>query len=252
MLNPLQHDSLGGARHGFFSRRGGLSTGLYQSLNCGLGSEDTLDTVHKNLHRVQQYLGAESLMTLRQIHSTRVVTVTEDDDFSTRLEADALVTQQSGIALGVLSADCAPILFSDPVAGIVAAAHAGWKGALSGIAEATVTAMCALGAECHRISAVIGPSIAQASYEVDADFRTVFMQKNSAFAVFFHQGVREHHYQFDLEGFLLVRLQEMSLGAVSSLGVDTYPEENGYFSFRRCTHRCEADYGRQVSAIMLD
>ena len=252
MLEPLQHDSLSGTGHGFFNRHGGLSTGLYQSLNCGLGSQDDPVSVQANLHLVEQQLRAKHLVTLRQIHSTRVVTVTEEYDYNNRMEADALVTNQSGIALGVLSADCAPILFSDPTSGVVAAAHAGWKGALHGVAEATVAAMCALGAEHQRISAVVGPSIAQASYEVDAHFRDHFIQKNSTFAAFFHEGIRDHHYQFDLEGFLIVRLQEMSLGVVSGLGVDTYPEQNGYFSFRRCTHRLEADYGRQISAIMLD
>lgn len=251
MPNALCHDALKATPHGFFGRYGGFSTGLYQSLNCGLGSADSPEAVHRNLDSVQDHFGAESLRTLRQIHSNRVVTVTENHDGMTRPEADALVTRQPGIALGVLSADCAPILFADSVSGVIGAAHAGWKGALSGIAEATVAAMCALGAEARCIVAVIGPAIARISYEVDADFRARFLEQDSACAACFDSGKRTGRYQFDLEAFLLDRLQAMALKTVSCLGVDTYPAQNGYFSCRRCTHQNEADYGRQISAIML-
>ena len=250
MPNALHHPTLAAMRHGFFNRHGGHSTGLYTSLNCGLGSADQTETVQKNLATVQQHLRAQSLVTLRQIHSTKVVTVTAEYDLSTRAAADALVTKQSGIALGVLSADCAPILFADTTSGIIAAAHAGWKGALHGIADATVAAMCALGAERTQIAAVVGPAIATVSYEVDADFRKRFLQQDAHYASFFDQGKQKGRYQFNLEGFLVEKLRSMSLGAVSGLGVDTYPEDHGYFSFRRCTHRSEADYGRQISAIM--
>ena len=250
--HPEQHDSLSGVNHGFYSSHGGYSSGVYQSLNCGLGSQDDPCCVQANLGLVQECFGANHLLTLRQIHSIKVATITAASDFSLRLEADALVTKEPKVALGVLSADCAPILFADKTAGVIGAAHAGWKGAFDGIAEATVAAMCALGAEPYRIAAVVGPCIAKASYEVDACFRKNFMRENPDFTDFFVRGVREGHYQFDLEGFLLARLQEMSLDTVAGLGLDTYPRDNGYFSFRRCTHGAEADFGRQISAIMLD
>lgn len=251
MLEPQKHPNLHGMTHGFFSRQGGHSTGLYESLNCGLGSNDNPENVEKNLGSVQQHLRAHSLVTLRQIHSAQVVTVEENDDFSARPEADALVTRRSGVALGVLSADCAPILFADTVAGVVGAAHAGWKGALYGIAEATVAAMCALGAQKHAITAIVGPAIAQTSYQVDACFRQQFLRQDQNFAQFFDHGGQNDRYQFDLEGFLVAKLQGMSLGFVSGLGIDTYPVQNGYFSFRRCSHRHEVDYGRHISAIAL-
>ncbi len=250
--HPVKHGSLNGVVHGFFYCYGGFSSGLYQSLNCGLDSQDDSDCVQANLHLVQQNLRAEHLLTLRQVHSTKVATITATSDFSIRAESDALVTKEPKIALGVLSADCAPILFADKIAGVIGAAHAGWKGALGGIAEATVAAMCDLGAERHRIAAVVGPCIAKASYEVDARFRERFTAQNPEFSEFFACGAREDYYQFDLEGFLLARLQKMSLSTVVGLGIDTYPRQNGYFSFRRSTHHNEADYGRQISAIMLD
>jgi len=240
-------------RHGFFTRRGGVSGGIYASLNCGPGSEDDKANVGENRRRVAHALGQGSapLLTLYQVHSHHAVTVTAPFDDGERPHADALITNRPGLVIGVLTADCAPVLFADIEAGVIAAAHAGWKGALTGVIGSTVTEMVKLGARPANIRAAIGPAIAQASYEVSSDFRSHFLDHDPAFGRFFAEGDRAQHWQFDLEGFVADRLAEAGVGIIDPLGLDTYGNDGDFFSYRRTTHRREADYGRQVSAIVL-
>ena len=235
-----------GVAHGFFSRRGGVSTGQYDSLNCGPGSGDEAAHVAENRRRAAAALGLDVLRTCYQVHGTRVVTV-EDDATETRVEADALVSRARGIALGVLTADCAPVLFHDPAAGVIGAAHAGWRGALAGVVEETVAAMEALGAARNSLRAVVGPCIAQASYEVGPDFPEAFRDGNA----FFEAGLRAGHWQFDLPGYVMARLARLGIGEAVALGHDTYDDEERFFSYRRSCHRGENDYGRCLSAIAL-
>lgn len=238
-----------GIAHGFFGRSGGVSRGLYNSLNCGLGSADNADHVGENRRRVQQALGAKALCTLYQVHSASVVMV--ETPWDAGPQADAMVSTAKGIALGILSADCAPVLLADGEAGVIGAAHAGWKGALSGVIEATVAAMEKLGARRERIAAAIGPCISQANYEVGADFRQRFVAADSAHGRYFAPGSRVQHHQFDLEAFAADRLHRAGVDNVSRLSACTYARESDFFSFRRATHRGETDYGRELSAIML-
>ena len=239
-----------GIAHGFFSSEGGVSTGLYASLNCGPGSRDDPDAVAQNRHRVAQALGPDvQLVSLSQVHSATVHLV---PFWEGRPEGDAMVTKTPGLALGILTADCAPVLFADAQARVIGAAHAGWKGAIGGVLEATVAAMEALGARKERIKAAIGPCISQAHYEVGFDFRDRFLaQGGLRMRRFFVPSDKEGHYRFDLEGYAAYRLETAGIGGVEKLGVCTYPPENGYFSYRRTTHRGEPDYGRQISAIVL-
>ncbi len=243
----------GRIRHGFFTREGGVSKGIYESLNCGLGSDDDPASVAENRHRVAASLGKDDtpLLTLYQIHSNHAVTVTEPFATDARPEADAMVTNRPGVILSILTADCAPVLFADAEAGVVGAAHAGWKGALTGVIEATVSAMEALGATRARIAAAIGPAIAQDSYEVSDAFRTQFLNADPANAAFFGPGARDGHWQFDLEGFVTSRLAAAGIETIDALGRDTYNDPALFFSYRRATHAREPDYGRQISAIML-
>jgi YfiH family protein len=240
-------------RHGFFTRRGGVSGGIYASLNCGPGSEDDRTHVAENRCRVAQALGQDSasLLTLYQVHSHHAVTVTAPFEDGARPHADALVTNRPGLVIGVLTADCAPVLFADAEAGVIAAAHAGWKGALTGIIGSTVAEMEKLGARPANIRAAIGPAIAQASYEVSDDFRGHFLDHDPAFGQFFVEGIRAGHWQFDLQGFVTNRLEDAGVGLIDPLGLDTYVNDGDFFSYRRTTHRREPDYGRQVSAITL-
>lgn len=240
-------------RHGFFGRDGGVSDGIYTSLNCGYGSSDTREAVRENRTRVagEMGVGHDDLLTVFQIHSPDVVEVTGTWDVLHPPKADAMVTKTRGIAVAVLAADCAPILFADADAGVVGAAHAGWKGALTGVAQATVEAMETLGAERKNIAAAVGPCIAQASYEVGPEFRDSFLATDPAFEVWFATG-RDGRFQFDLTGFVASRLEATGIGAVERLDIDTYPEKNRQFSYRRATHREEPGYGRAVSAIVLD
>ena len=244
----------GGApiRHGFFGRTGGVSGGIYASLNCGFGSDDTRGAVAENRRRVATTLGLgpERLCTLYQVHGAEVVHVTDPDDVRSR-RADAMVTSTPGIALGVLTADCAPILFADAQAGVIGAAHAGWKGALAGVAEATVEAMSGLGARRDRIVAVIGPCIAQTSYEVGPEFRQCFVEADPQNVRFFADSVRSGHAMFDLPGYLLTRLARLDLKASRWTGHDTCGDSERFFSYRRSVHRGEDDYGRMVGAISL-
>lgn len=242
----------GGVRHGFFDRTGGVSDGIYATRNCGFGSDDDHDAVAENRRRVTGALGVanDRLCTLYQIHSDLVVTVREPNDVAGQ-KADAMVTGEPGIALGVLTADCAPILFADRQTMIVGAAHAGWKGALVGVAEATVEAMVSLGAKREDIAAVIGPCIAPESYEVGPEFRERFIEAGTANARFFTESERAGHAMFDLPGYLLARLSLLGLRSASWTGQDTCGDSDRFFSYRRSVHRNEPDYGRQVAAIAV-
>jgi YfiH family protein len=245
-----------GIAHGFFGREGGVSTGIYESLNCGPGSKDAPEAVAENRRRVAAAFipGGEppQLVSLNQIHSAIARTLpawgAEDGK---RLEGDAMVTATPGLALAILTADCAPVLLADPKAKVIGAAHAGWKGALGGVLEATLEAMEKLGAQRMRVQAVIGPCISQDAYEVGWDFRDRFLELGLKHRRFFVPSDKEGHYRFDLPGYTAHRLTAAGVGSVESPGVCTYPPENGYFSFRRTTHAGEPDYGRQISAIVL-
>ena len=257
----LEADNLkqSGIAHGFFGRRGGVSTGVYESLNCGPGSGDARASVIENRSRVCEALGVASLVNAGQIHGTRAVTVTKawpigetpEDDKKFIPLGDALVTATPGIALGILTADCGPVLFADAGARVIGAAHAGWKGALGGVVRSTIEAMEALGADRRKIAAAIGPCIAQSNYEVGPEFHAQFLADNSENARFFMESDRPGHHRFDLEGFVAERLQAAGIKDICALSADTYAREDDFFSFRRTTHRSESNYGRQVSAIVL-
>ena len=238
------------ARHGFMGRTGGVSTGLYASLNVGLGSDDDPANVMTNRARaVAAVAPGAHLVTLHQAHSARVVDAGDWAD-AARPEADGLVTGQPGLALGILTADCAPVLFEDDVAGVIGAAHAGWKGAFTGVLEATVSAMERLGASRSRIVAAIGPCIARRSYEVDDAFRARFLEAGSRNEAFFADG-RPGHAHFDLEGYCAARLADAGVERVEALGLDTRSDPVRFFSYRRTTLVGEPDYGRQLSLISL-
>jgi purine-nucleoside/S-methyl-5'-thioadenosine phosphorylase / adenosine deaminase len=234
--------------HGFFGRDGGVSQGVYASLNCGPGSRDDPKAVAENRARASAALGSGlRLVTLGQIHSAIVHPVGAVWDFGVKQEGDGLVTDRLGVALGILTADCAPVLFADPEASVIGAAHAGWKGAVAGVLENTVAVMEKLGARRGQIVAAIGPAISQANYEVGADMRARFDAGDDRF---FTPG-RAGHFHFDLPGYAAHRLRRAGVEKIADLGLCTYPMEAGFFSFRRTTHRGEADYGRELSAIAL-
>ncbi len=248
----LTDAALAGIPHGFFTRKGGVSGGLYASLNCGWGSDDNKEHVAENRSRVAAKLGTtlDKFCSLYQIHGREVVTV-EKPWLRTELpKADAMVTKVKGIAIGVLAADCAPVLFADAKAGVIGAAHAGWKGALAGVLQSTVEAMCALGASKANIAAAIGPCIAQRSYEVGAEFRDNLVKETAENGAFFRESATGS-LLFDLRGYARFKLALAGITRINTLENDTYSEEYDFFSFRRTTHRREPDYGRQVSAIML-
>lgn len=247
-----------GIAHGFFGREGGVSQGIYASLNCGPGSRDDPAAVAENRTRVQAALGADALLSLSQVHSAVVHTMpmwearpSQPREGAGRFEGDGMVTATPRLALGILTADCAPVLFADPKARVIGAAHAGWKGAHGGVLEATLDAMEKLGASRAGISAAIGPCISQQNYEVGFDFRDRFLEHGLRMRKFFVPSDKEGHYRFDLEGYVAHRLVAAGTGSVEKLGICTYPPQNGFFSFRRTTHAGEPDYGRQISAIML-
>lgn len=245
-------ESCDGIRHGFFTRQGGVSKGMYGSLNCGLGSRDDAESVRQNRALVAETLGvpAGRLLTLYQIHSARAVIVDKPWN-GEAAEADALVTRTPGLAMGTLTADCAPILLCDPQARVIAAAHAGWRGALSGIAEATMAVMEELGAKRERVVAVIGPSISQRAYEVGSDYVDRFLAEEPASETFFMTDESSGEPHFDLSGYVAERLSRAGVGSVSDLGLCTYCDETRLFSYRRSQHHGEEDYGRQISAIVL-
>jgi YfiH family protein len=241
-------------RHAFFTRRGGVSGGLFASLNCGFGSGDDPDDVARNraIAAAHLDLAPERLVSCHQIHGTEVVTVERPWRREDNPRADGTVTKVPGIALGVLAADCAPVLFADPEAGIIGAAHGGWRGTLAGIMEATVAAMVALGARAERIRAGIGPCIGQASYEVGPEFPTNFAATDPASVAFFVAAPRcPGHFLFDLPGYIALRLERLGLAAVEQAPHDTAAEEDLFFSYRRACLRGESDYGRGLAAIAL-
>ena len=243
--------ALGGVSHGFLGRQGGVSHGIYASLNVGLGSADDPAAVAENRARATAAVApGASLVTLHQVHSAEVVTITAAVADADRPHADGMVTDRPRLALGILAADCAPVLFVDIEAGVVGAAHAGWRGALYGVCGNVVTAMEALGARRECIAAAIGPCIARRSYEVDDAFAARFTDVSLGYEVFFGEG-RAGHRQFDLEGFLVARLATEGLLRVEAMGLDTYAHADRYFSYRRTTHASEPDYGRQLSVIAL-
>ncbi len=239
-------------RHAFFTRQGGVSEGLYASLNGGIGSRDEPERVAENRARMCAQLGLprENLVSLYQVHSAEVVTVEAPFPLAERPQADAMVTRIPGLTLGIATADCGPILFADPENRVVGAAHAGWKGALGGVIEATVAAMEAIGARRESIVAVLGPTISQASYEVGAEFVDRFRAEVPDSNRFFAAG-QAGHAQFDLPGFILERLAQAGVGEAASLGLCTYADPERFYSYRRTTHRNEPDYGRLISAIAL-
>jgi YfiH family protein len=248
-LSPIASDLLRGLPHGFFTREGGVSTGIYNSLNAGQGSGDDGAAVAENRDRIAAHMGAETLVSLHQVHSDIAVKV--DGPWPRgRPKADAMVTDKPGIAIGVLTADCTPVLFADREAGVVGAAHAGWKGALGGVLEATLSAMEALGAERSRIAAGIGPVISQRAYEVGPEFVERFLDDDPDNGRFFAGGEGDRA-MFNLPGYCLGRLREAEVGQVEWTGHCTYSDERRFFSYRRSCHRKEPDYGRLVAAIMV-
>jgi YfiH family protein len=242
-----------GLRHGFFTREGGVSDGLYRSLNCGFGSSDRHDCVAENRDRVLAMLDAGSgrLTTVHQKHTNTVVTLDAAWAEDARPVADAMVTTRPGLALGILTADCAPVLLADVGAGVIAAAHAGWRGAFTGVIENTVAAMIAAGARRESIRSAIGPCIAQASYQVGPEFVAAFTAQDPAHAAFFSPADADGRPHFDLLAFVEDRLRRIGIAAVETVAPDTCVDEERFFSFRRATLRREGDYGRQISVIAL-
>ena len=250
-VEVIRSSALDETAHGFLGRRGGVSTGIHAGLNVGWGSDDERAAIAENRRRaVNAVLPGATLVTVHQVHSPDVVTVTEPWPDDARPQADALVTNRPGLLLGILTADCAPVLLADVQAGVIGAAHAGWKGALAGVTDSTIAAMEALGAKRERIAAAIGPCIAQASYEVDDDFEARFVVADTFNARFFKLG-REGHAWFDLEGYVAMRLQAAGVGTVEKLALDTYADEPRFYSYRRATHRGEPGYGREIAVIGL-
>lgn len=242
---------LEGIAHGFLGRRGGVSTGEVAGLNAGLGAGDDDRAVAQNRAlAVTAVLPGADLVTVYQIHSPDCVVAGQTWPIDQRPRADAIVTKTPGLLLGIVTADCAPVLFADREAGVIGAAHAGWKGAIGGVTDHTIAAMESLGARRDRIAAAIGPCIAQASYEVDQGFRDHFVEADAASGEFFAAG-RAGHWQFDLEGYVARRLQTAGIGAVERLRLDTYAAAEQFYSYRRATHWGEVTYGRQLSLIGL-
>lgn len=245
--------ALHGVDHGFFTREGGVSQGLYASLNCGFGSADTPVRVAENRARAVAALGRPTarLCTLVQTHSARVAVLDRFPTDDRRPEADALVTRTPGLALGILTADCAPVLLADASAGVIGAVHAGWRGALGGVIEAAITAMTTLGAEAGRTVAAIGPCIGKTSYEVGPEFAAPFLDADAANAEFFAPAAGAGRTRFDLAGFVARRLEAHGIGEVARTPADTCADGERFFSYRRARLNRETDYGRQLSALVL-
>ncbi len=250
-VEVIRSSALDGTAHGFLGRRGGVSSGIHAGLNVGWGSDDERAAIAENRRRATDaVLPGAALVTVHQVHSPDVVTVTEPWPDDARPQADALVTNRPGLLLGILTADCAPVLLADVQAGVIGAAHAGWKGALSGVTDSTIAAMEALGARRNRIAAAIGPCIAQASYEVDDAFEARFVVADTFNARFFKLG-REGHAWFDLAGYVAMRLEAAGVATVEKLALDTYADETRFYSYRRATHCGELGYGREIAVIGL-
>ncbi|MGC6512518.1 MAG: peptidoglycan editing factor PgeF [Parvibaculales bacterium] len=251
MLDPLTHDSLS-VKHGFFTRKGGVSKGLYAGLNVGFGSNDAPDKVAENRQRVADDLGVSRIMTLHQTHSSTVQILKSDTPLpDDALLGDALITDRDDISIGVLTADCAPVLFYAPQAGWIGAAHAGWRGALSGIIESTATALRDMTGAQAEIRAVVGPCISAPNYEVDLAFQDRFLQTDQNNEVYFSPATRDGHTMFDLQAYVGDRCRQAGCTSVNRITACTYAEPDRFYSYRRSCHRKEPDYGRQISAISL-
>ncbi|HUF57685.1 MAG TPA: peptidoglycan editing factor PgeF [Thermohalobaculum sp.] len=248
-MNPILSETLRHVAHGFYTREGGVSEGIFESLNCGMGSGDDADAVAENRERLRRDMGADALVSVHQYHSDQVVEVDRDWGRD-RPKADAMVCRTPGMAIGILTADCAPVLLADAEGGVVGAAHAGWKGALGGVLEAVIEAMIARGARRERIAAAVGPLISQPAYEVGPEFVEQFVDEDPGFGRFFSGG-REDRAQFDLAGFCLSRLREAGIADAGWTGHCTYRDPGRFFSYRRATHEGGRDYGRLCAAIML-
>ena len=250
-VEVIRAAALDGVAHGFLGRRGGVSAGVHAGLNAGLGSDDEPAAVAENRRRATDaVLPGATLLTVYQIHSADAFTALAAWPDALRPHADALVTDRPGLLLGILTADCAPVLFADVAAGVIGAAHAGWQGALAGVTESTLLAMVTLGAKRERIVAAIGPCIARASYEVDDRFARRFELADRANERFF-AAARPGHHQFDLEAYVAHRVAAAGVGRVEALGLDTYRDADRFYSYRRATHGGEPGYGRQISLIGL-
>lgn len=258
MVEPIRHEALEalagtrGIRHGFFGRQGGVSQGYYASLNCGLGSRDDPALVRENRARALAALGAHNapLLTPYQVHSPRALVVRGPWPEGKPPDADALATDVAGLAIGVLAADCMPMLLADPEAGVIGAAHAGWKGALGGVLEAVVDAMAGLGAKPSRVIAVLGPAIGPESYEVGPEFPAPFIARDAGASALFRPAPRQGHFLFDLPGYCMRRLKALGLGTIETTGHDTFAAHDRFFSYRRTCHAGETDYGRNLSMIV--
>ncbi len=253
MLKAAALVSLPGIRHAFFTREGGVSGGIYASLNGGTGSDDLPAHVGENRARMASALGVspERFITAYQVHSPEVVTAERPWPSDARPRADGIVTSVPGLAIGVTTADCGPVLLADERARVIGAAHAGWKGALTGILEATIAAMERLGASRAHIAAALGPTISQANYEVGPEFVARFLAEDAANERFFAPASRPGHALFDLPAYITSRLATAGIGRTEDLAACTYADPTRFFSYRRCTHRAESDYGRHVNAIVL-
>ena len=250
-VEVIRSGVLGDVAHGFLGRRGGVSQGVCSGLNVGLGSSDDREAVRTNRRlAVEAVAPGAQLVTLHQVHSPTAMAVTEPFPDDGRPPADAMVTDRPGLALGILTADCTPVLFADRRAGVIGAAHSGWKGAIGGVVESTLAEMELLGADRANVVAAVGPTIGRRSYEVDEGFFRRFVAEDPEHERFFSAG-NPGHYQFDLEGFVLARIAAAGVSKVEALGLDTYADPDRFFSYRRATHRGEPDYGRQISLIAL-
>jgi YfiH family protein len=252
-ISAASLSSLDGIRHAFFTREGGVSGGIYATLNSGIGSSDDDAHVAENRARMASALGVEPnrLITAYQIHSPQVVVADAPWSVDTRPKADAIVTKTPGLAIGVSTADCGPLLFADARARVIGAAHAGWRGAFSGVIEGTIAAMENLGAKRDRISAALGPLIRQSNYEVSQSFVDDFVRADETYARFFAPAARAGHAMFDLPGFIALRLAQSGITRFEDVGICTYADPDRFYSYRRSTHRAEPDYGRHVNAIVL-
>jgi polyphenol oxidase len=254
MLSSPLLSAVPGLRHAFFTREGGVSEGIYTALNGGLGSKDDPERVRENRRRIAEHMGVtpQQFLSVHQIHSPDAIVATGPwDNGAARPKADAIVTSSSALAISVTAADCGPVLFVDPNARVIGAAHAGWKGALTGIVESTIDAMEKLGAERSGMVAAIGPLIRQHSYEVGGEFVERFLDDDADNAMYFIPSARDGHAMFDLGGYIRMRLENAGVLMIDDLGVDTYSDER-FFSYRRSVHRKEPDYGRHVHAIALE
>ncbi|NKB53619.1 MAG: peptidoglycan editing factor PgeF [Rhizobiaceae bacterium] len=254
-LLPIQSqllDDLEGIKHGYFTRQGGVSKGIYSGLNAGLGSGDNRQDVVENRRRITQQLkvAEDKLAAPYQVHSPDVV-IADQAWTNDRPKADGVVTNQPGLAIGVVTADCGPVLFADADAGIIGACHAGWKGALGGVLENTVAKMVEIGAQPASITAILGPTISQKNYQVGPGFPDPFLSRSAENLRYFTTSDKTDHYQFDLTGYIVDRLAKTGIRA-NAVNRCTYGEEDNFYSYRRTTHRNESDYGRQLSAIVMN